>query len=292
MRQNDYCGLGAGYLSLENFTKFIDLNPQVTEINLAHMGEAFLNPQLKEILQLAHQRGITGNFWDVNFNQVSDEVLEALVTCGTRHIKISIDGASQKAYAWYRRGGDLSAVVTNIKKLNEYKQKHESMFPVLHWQYIILQSTDSETEIKLAKQMTKELGMEPDILFVKDHAGYVPKDLEMIERETGLSYSDETWNSDNQSRYLRCFDLWRSPRINWDGRFLGCCGSSDSQEYPFNCFEMSLKEIYKQDLVVNTRTMLMGGAEILESPCYWCNVFQVLRSQKNFITADELAKNM
>lgn len=291
----NYCEIGGGFLTLANFKKFLALNPNVREINLAHMGEVFLNPQLANILRYAHSHQVDIDIWDVNFNHVDDEVLELMVTCGVRNIKFSIDGASPEAYAWYRRGGDFNKVINNIKKLNNYKKLHRSTLPMLHWQYILFPSNDNLKEINKAKKMAQELGMN-EVVFVKDICGHVPSNLEMIKKETGLDYATPSAHSQHRVfRWLRCYNLWNYPRINYDGRVLGCCGSvNDYGGEGVNAFEMSLEKIYQLPLIRDTQAMLMGkkdknGQRIVrkDSPCFKCDVYQNKIAGENWYISEQ-----
>lgn len=180
-------GVGVGYLTFENFAKFLGMNPFIEGVDLTNVGEVFYNPDLLEILEYAYSRGITIDLWDTSFHDVHEEILKALVRCNVCHIKISISGATPESYAWYCRGGDFEKVIANVKKVNQYKEKYENSYPQLFWQYIILEKTDSKREIQKAKKLAKELGF-TKITFIKDNDGYVPKNKKMIYEETGLKY--------------------------------------------------------------------------------------------------------
>ena len=124
--------IGAGFLKLDDFKKFLQWNPSVKEIELAGWGEIFLNPEIKGIIEYAFLKGV-GLHCDsgTNFNTVPQDVLEALVKNRFRSITCSIDGASPETYAIYRRNGNFDQVLKNIRKLNELKKKHNSKKPSL-----------------------------------------------------------------------------------------------------------------------------------------------------------------
>lgn len=116
-QRSNHRGLGGGFLSAENFRRFLDNNPQIERIELSNYGEIFLNPELIEIMKCAYERNVTLEArMGVNFNTVTDEQLQALVDYQFRFISFSIDGSSQESYAKYRRGGDFNTVINNIKK--------------------------------------------------------------------------------------------------------------------------------------------------------------------------------
>jgi MoaA/NifB/PqqE/SkfB family radical SAM enzyme len=130
--------LGWGFLRAADFRRFIDKNPQIRTVELSHSGEIFLNPELGDIIRYAFRKHVslmagTG----VNLNNVSEAVCADLVKYRFRFLKVAIDGADQKTYVKYRRGGDLKKVIANIKRINAYKKKYKSEFPLLQWQFIL-----------------------------------------------------------------------------------------------------------------------------------------------------------
>ncbi|MBD5405324.1 radical SAM protein [bacterium] len=284
--KTNFGNVGAGYLKYENFVKFLDMNPFVSHIELANHGEAFLNPDLVKILYEATKRNIVIHILGgVNFNKVSDEQLEALVKYSVKDISISIDGASQEVYSKYRRNGNFDTVINNIKKLNEYKKKYNKDFPKLYWQYIVMDTNEDENEIKKAIKTAEELNME--ILFKKTYVyGYKPKNPELISKLTGIDFNNTTALFANENRFCPCLDIWNSPQINYDGRFLGC---ACNYEYPFNInvFETGLTKCLKSKIVRKTKKMLMGGKPYKKSPCYNCEYYKY-KLQGNFITKEDI----
>ena len=49
---------GFGYLKFKDFKNVVDDNPQLKVIELSHLGEIFLNPELLDILKYAHEKNI------------------------------------------------------------------------------------------------------------------------------------------------------------------------------------------------------------------------------------------
>lgn len=294
MRKGNYCKNGAGYLKFQDFVKFAAANPSVKAIELSNAGEIFLNPDLENIIRYAFARGITliacnGS----NFNSAGESVMRAMVECKFAALTISLDGACQETYAKYRRGGDFNVVIENIKRLNQLKREYNSEFPRLNWQYVILASNDSESEIKRAKAMAAELGM--NIYFRKDWDSYVPRDPDMIRREAGLDYGGGGADKSpdflryRSGRYLPCFNLFKSPQINWDGRFLACCSSHmTSKEFGYNGFKTSLEKILASKIVRDSKRMLMGEGVCRESPCFECAHYKSLCAENSFITQKEI----
>lgn len=190
MRNSDsnYCNVGGGYVTFDNFKRFVEMNPFVKVIETSNSGEIFLNPDLERIMQYAFEKGIKLMAYNgVNLNHLSDKLAEALVKYQFEGMTVSLDGASQEVYAAYRRNGNFDNVINNIKKINKFKQKYNSPYPHFHWQYIVMDTNDNIDEIRKAKAMAAELGM---IIFFKKtwNTDYFPKDPEGIKKETGLDY--------------------------------------------------------------------------------------------------------
>ena len=151
--------VGSGFLRLDDFRKLLDDNPSLALIELSNYGEIFLNPQLLQILELAHQRNVAMSAANgVNLNNVRDEVLEAIVKFRLRAMTCSIDGASQETYRRYRVRGNFENVIGNIRKINEFKRLYRSELPRLCWQFIVF--GHNERELPEARRMAQELGME------------------------------------------------------------------------------------------------------------------------------------
>src|SRR4030042_40853 len=125
---------GTGYLKIEDFKTFVTNNPKISEIELAGHAEMFLNPGLVKIIEYAYAKNIklTANV-GTNLNYISDEVCESLVKYKFRSMMCAIDGASQDTYKIYRVGGNFNMVIENIKKINLYKNRYKSKFPLLTW---------------------------------------------------------------------------------------------------------------------------------------------------------------
>ena len=72
--------VGSGFLKIGDFTKLLDENRWVREIELSNFGEIFLNPDLLEIMKYAYERGVILRADNgVNLNDIKGSVLEGLV---------------------------------------------------------------------------------------------------------------------------------------------------------------------------------------------------------------------
>ncbi|MBI9060142.1 MAG: SPASM domain-containing protein [Labilibaculum sp.] len=265
--------IGSGYLKFSDFKKLIQENPEIKSIELSNWGEIFLNPDLNKILKYSFQKGIklsAGN--GVNFNDVSESVIESLVKYQFGYINFSIDGASQNTYETYRIKGQYSKVISNIKKLNFYKAKYGATLPRLSWQFIVF--GHNEHEIPVAKKFSEELNMTfmPKLNF----SSFSPViNAEQVKRDTGwVAVSRTEYKELTKQDYKRpCCQLWYSPQISWDGKVLGCCVNK-WKSYG-NAFSDGLNFVLENDLYLKTLNVLRGLKTIDDSiPCYSCPTFK------------------
>ena len=267
MRNDNSGDQGSGYMKFEQFKKLVDENDFIKEIEISNSGEVFLNPDLYKILEYAYNKKVKINIFNgANFNTVSEEVIEALVKFGVQKITFSIDGASDDTYPIYRRNGNFTHVINNIKLLNKYKKKYNSKTPKMYWQYVLF--NHNECDIEKAIEMSKELGM--TMSFTKDwHRNYKPNNPEKIKMLTGLDYSED----DLYSGFCHpcCIQMLIEPQVNWDGRIFGCCVNY-KKSWNMNVFEMPFLDCLNSDFYRNAVLRLLGDQEALEDgdPCTEC----------------------
>ncbi len=274
-QRNNHRALGAGYLSLQNFKKLVDDNPQVKRIELSNYGEIFLNPELVPIMKYAHEKGVRLSAYSgVHFNSVSDEQLKALIDYGFEGMVVSIDGASHETYVKYRVGGNFDHVIDNVRRLIAYREEKGLKCPKVIWKYIIMQH--NELEVVKAKQMAKKMGI--PIKFSLDwDKNYKPTHVDFLKRETGLtSLTRREYTEKTKESYWGdtiCNNLFLAPQINWDGRLLGCCSYSTG-DYGVNVFEVGLKKALRSRLYVKSKKCLLKihPKEHVygNSPCFAC----------------------
>lgn len=270
--------IGGGFLRFQNFKKLIDENPSVLHVELSNWGEIFLNPDLPEIMAYAYEKSVALTASNgTNLNTVKKETLEALVKYKFRHINCSIDGASQETYSIYRRNGNFTQVIENIKTINDYKALYNSPFPILSWQYVAF--GHNEHEIKTAQKLAKSLNMDLKLKLSWDENFSPLKNKSQVE-EKAIDKSQE-------SRKF-CSQLWHIPQINWDGKILGCC--VNHWEDFGNAFDSNLDNSLNNDKITYARQMLLGKTEAKENiPCTSCIYYQQMKKNDDWLTEAEIS---
>jgi len=283
--------INAGYLKLADFKKLVDKNPWIKHIELSNWGEIFLNQELKEIIEYAHTKGIILTAENgVNLNTAGQDVLEALVRHNFLILTCSIDGATAESYEVYHAGGNLEAVILNIKKINSFKKKYKTNFPVLVWKFTVF--GHNEDEISGARKIALSLGMR-FMLQLNFSSIYSPvKNRDSIRRQTRGAFSsrEEFFSKKGviNTQKAICSQLWNSPQINWDGRLLGCCVNY-WDDFGKNVFENNLTEALESQEITYAKDMLLGKkapkSTILCSDCIY---YKIMKKSGDWLTNREI----
>ncbi len=281
--------LGKGYMKFRDFKKFIKENPYIKKIELSSYGEMFLNPELKHIIKYADRKKINLQVDNgVNLNTVSKEMLECLVKYKFKLIRVSIDGASQETYRIYRIGGDFNRVIENIKTINFFKNKYNSPFPELIWQFVIF--GHNEHELNEASDLARSLNMHFIPKFNWD-ATYSPiRNKEFVKRIMGFTSRKEHDVKTDKLYMNACIQFWTMPQINWDGRLLGCCVN---HWVDFgNVFETGFKNCLQSERYTYAKKMLLGLASARQDiPCYYCSHYKEICSKNQHSKLYSLLEN-
>lgn len=282
-------GCGFGYVHFEQYKNLIDNNPFIREIELSNHGEIFLNPDLVKIIKYSYEKNVKLTaYTGVNLNTLSENMAEALVKYKFKAMVVSIDGATPKTYAIYRRGGDFNTVINNIKTINKYKEKYNSRYPIIIYKYIVFGHNVHETE--KAKELAKSLNI-PIEFAVNNVKTYSPidiKDYDMVLKSTGLmSLESNVENNfekfkNNQIESFYCTDLYSRPQFAYNGDLFGCC-KPYIKTYGVNLFKDGLFKVLNSEKVLYTK-LLLSDFSITPKKDFLCNdcyVYELLK-KNNF----------
>ena len=270
--------VGKGQFHYDDFVRFVSNNPQVKRIEMSNWGEIFLNKDIADIIKFAYENGVTlycGN--GTNFNDVDDIVLEYLVKYKVEYLNISIDGACQETYSQYRIHGSLEKVLSNIKRLNYYKDLYNSEYPKLAWQFIIF--GHNEHELPIVKELCKKYRMafNPKL----NYSNFSPvKDKEFVRRESGLGVADRAEYKEIHKKEYKapCYHCFVSPQINWNGKILGCSVNKWKTIGDIN--EMSISEWENSQYYKTLVGILFERKDCPNTiPCFYCPNYQKIKER-------------
>ena len=290
--------LGRGFLELEDFKDFIRQNPYISHVELSNWGEIFLNKDLIDIIRYAYKHNVAISASNgANLNNVSEEVLEALVKYKFRKLTCSLDGATQETYSIYRVNGNFDQVLRNIKTINRFKAKYRSSYPELRWQFVAF--GHNEHEIAKARKMAENLNMQFylklswDDLYMDTFSPI--KNAQLIMRETGLDVANrEEYRKKHGKEYVIrscCIGLWTDPQVNYDGRLLGC-GINYWDDYG-NIFKDGFEKCLNGEKYNAAKAALIGeGNGGVNIPCFKCKSYKSMKETGSWLTEKEIKNNL
>lgn len=226
-----------GLIDFEFYKKIID---EVKDYILYHMiyfqGEPFLHPNLFKLIEYSDQNKIF-TCTSTNGHFLHTENCVKIVQSGLKKIIISMDGTTQETYEKYRVGGGLEKVIEGIKNLINTKKQLNASFPKVYVQFIVFKH--NQHQLKEIKKITKSLGVDKleyksaQIENFKEHSNLLPT-LKSFAR---YNVNRKSYSIKNKLPN-KCFRIWSSLVISWDGTIAPCCFDKDLHypvgRYPLN----------------------------------------------------------
>ena len=165
-------------------------------------------------------------------------------------------------------------MLANIRRLNEYKARWRSRFPLLCWQMVAF--GHNEHEIATARALATELGM-AFALKTNSDPNYSPVKHESAVRrvvaQTRLGTDELPGEGDQYLMDEICWQLWHKPQINFDGELLGCCQNTWGR-FGENALAVGLDRALAGERLRYAKEMLHGTAPPRDDvPCTTCPAY-------------------
>ena len=243
-------GRSRGEMKFFNFKKLIDeVGGYLLEIDLFNWGEPFLNQDIFKMISLCHERRIISRL-SSNLNYFPDGYEKKLMESKLNHLVVSLDGITKETYGVYRVGGSIEKVLRTVKKIKKEKEKQNSKFPFITWQFIVFDH--NKHEIPQAKKLVKKWGF-GRIVFIENR-GDMGKEL---------------FTNKNAKKKFNCNFLWSQSVVNWDGSVSPCCLYYD-QKYDFgNAFKEGFGNVWNNEKYQLARKLMSKGKPIDKGIICW-----------------------
>ena len=261
-----HTGLGtihrdSGTMHFDTYTNTIDqIKDYCVWLSLYSWGEPFLNKRIHEFVAYAHERRIA-TIMSTNLNKpLSPQMAEDIIKSGLDVMIVSLDGVTQEVYEKYRVGGRLDRVLENVKLLVQKKKELGSSTPHMEWQFIVMRQ--NEHQMEEAQQLADDLGVDA-VIFKNVDFPHGMDDSEEAERWLPRENPDysrtDPFLKPYQEDGRRCWRLWRSAVVNWDGGFAPCCYLTDKEEDFGEVTKSSIKEIWNNENYTTARGLFDDG---------------------------------
>ena len=276
-----HTGLGTvhrdqGVMHYDTYTKVIDeIRGYCIWLTLYSWGEPFLNKEIDRYIAYAHDARMATTI-STNLNKpLTAEMVDGIIHAGLDTMIVSIDGVTQEVYEQYRVLGRLDRVLENLRLIVERKRVLGATTPHVEWQFIVMRQ--NQHQIDEAQALANEIGVD-SIIFKKVDFPLGEEDTEVGRKwlPVGIeSYlRDHPFERPYEENGERCWRLWRSSVINWDGGAAPCCYLTDKADDFGDVSESSFKEIWNNDKYTSARKLFNKGATpTTQVGCLTCPVY-------------------
>jgi MoaA/NifB/PqqE/SkfB family radical SAM enzyme len=255
-----HTGLGTvnrdkGVMHFDLFKKTVDeIKDYCIWLSLYSWGEPFLNKEIDRYVAYANQSNVA-TIMSSNLNKpLTPDMAERLIRSGLDVLIVSLDGITQDVYEVYRVGGHLDRVLENIKLLSRKKKELGSKTPYIEWQFIVMRQ--NEHQVEGARRLADQLEVD-GIVFKKVDFPHGENDPELTKKWVPIATEgfrkEQPFAKPYDENGARCWRLWRSGVVNWDGGYAPCCYLTDASDDFGNVNANSIKEIWNGEHYVTAR---------------------------------------
>ena len=211
-----------GFMDFRLFRQGIDnVAAHALTALLYFQGEPLLHPQFAQMAAYSAAQGIY-TLSSTNAQALTQELAGKLVGSGLHELIISMDGLTQETYSTYRQGGSLKKVEQAIRLLAAEKKKQHKNYPLLHVQFLVFRH--NEHEVKDFRPHALKLGANRASLKSAQLYGPNPGAWAPQNKHYGRYEQSPSGKFRRKGRLPnRCWRLWSSPVITWQGDMLPCC---------------------------------------------------------------------
>lgn len=256
-----------GFINMDLYRKSIDqLSSHLIYLTLYFQGEPYLHPDFHAMITYARSKNLyvatstNGHFLD-------EANAEATIRSGLNRLIVSLDGTNQETYSSYRIGGDFDRVTAGVRRLAAWRQRLGVRHPYIIIQFLVL-STNEHQAISI-KKLGLELGADEVQLKTAQLNSFREGNPLMPEDRKYARYVSSGAGTFNPKGRLRnrCFRMWTSPVITWDGDVVPCCFDKDADHRMGNIGNGKFEDIwnspgynqFRKDIRNSRRSVEMCG---------------------------------
>ena len=254
-----------GMLQKDFFRQTIDeIHKELLYLIFYFQGEPYLNPGFLEMVRYAADKKIY-TATSTNAHYLTDENAKKTVESGLDRLIISIDGTTQDTYKQYRVGGNLEKVIQGAKNIVKWKKELNSKTPFVFFQFLVVKH--NEHQVEEIKQLAKEIGVDEVRFKTAQVYDYENDPNNLIPSLDKFSRYKKDSNGVYQPKNKlanRCWKLWHSNVITWDGLVVPCCFDKDAMHRLGNLKNESFKTVWHNDNYKQFRSELMMGRKNID----------------------------
>ncbi len=225
-------GLGSltrplGLMKPEFFEKLVDeICRDGFYLQLFFQGEPYINKKLPQMISYAQKKNMYVSI-STNGHFINDNNADEILDNAPDKIIYSMDGLDEKSYQNYRVGGTFVQADAGLRALTGRKKDRGLKKPFVELQFIVMKQNEHLLDKVL--EYGREAGVDKvvfktmQVSSYKNALHFLPENQKYSRYEAGSGKLKVKGKLKN-----KCFALWRTSVITWDGRVVPCCFDKDA----------------------------------------------------------------
>lgn len=259
-------------MSLNDFKFIIEkIYKHTTYLVFYFMGEPFLNKEAYHMISCAKEKGIFVSACTNGHFLNADRLLESKID----EINFQVGGVTQATHEIYRIGGNLSKTLENMKEIIRKKKEGNGKFKT-HITLGFIVMRHNEEQIKEIQKIGKQIGVD-EVQIINPCVRTIEQAREMLPADRTYWIYDEPALREGMLVHKgrprnKCWWLWHSTVITWNGDVLPCCRDPQGEYVMGNIFHSELKEIWNNSNYVLFRKKVLRD-QLSIPMCNLCSGF-------------------
>lgn len=193
------------FFPLNEFKTLMDeIGPTLGRLDLFNYGDPFVHPQILEMIEYVKEKYPQVYIYiSTNGILLSEERNRRLIEAGLDEITFSVDGPDQGIYEKYRRGGDFSRVMENMKNLVLQRRELNRDLPLINWRCILFRWNDSNRIMKKVRKMASESGVDRLTWEITDHPAAAKSNRYQVGTSHWKKIYHEIWDTSQLSNAIK-----------------------------------------------------------------------------------------
>ena len=284
-------GRPQGVMSLEVFKRVIDrIHAHTHTLFLYFMGEPFLNKHLYEMIRYAKDHDIfvstctNGHFVDA----------EQTVASGLDELSFQIGGVTQKIHEIYRVRGRLQRQLDNLHALVSEKKRLGTRHPWIQVGFIVMRHNEHQVDDFL--RLAREWGVD-EAQVINPCVRNIAQTRQFLTRDERYWFYDKRAFEEHgilKPKVVpnnRCWWIWHSALIIWDGTVVPCCRDAKATFALGNVLEEDFRQIWNGPRYREFRRQVLTNQRAVPI-CTLCSSYPVpdLNVNRQFVSLTVVTK--
>ena len=281
-----------GHMEPALFCSILDqAGPALEFAYVHHLGESLLHPRVGELIAEGKRRGVAMGL-STNASFLDARKSRALLHSGLDFLVISLDAASDQAYAQLRRGGDFARTTDNVRRfLMQLRTSGSALRPVI--QMIVSDHNRSEMQrfaeqweglavFKAARDWAGQVSLLPLRLGKSAPSG--------AGQGAGAGLGPAVEPVGKPPWLPPCRLLWTELTVMWDGRVVPCANHYDPVNVLGDLSRQSLAEVWNGSALQRLRQRHLQDQVAGIPVCQTCPRHPL--SREDFVAHDQLTQRL